>query len=252
LPFGVVHTLTADIAFQNCANAAAAAYRRAPAYVTYHVATHVAVPSLGRRRLVERAVAVRTRDDLAVLQDLPKGRRRLFHSFPVPPTFDALSYFSLHWAATAHMAISAYVDGVQPITYAQATPAAADVVVVNLRYYRATYAPDSSAAPDGQTHITLRPFQFVTRNAPRNTFYFADLYINNADGLPSRVHFAGPDNRDFLVEYAMIQQHWVVAHAHYEETVFGPLRIGALHVVADALYDDFAFPSQAPDSLSAK
>jgi len=195
---------------------------------------------------------VRTRDDLAVLQDLPKGQRQLSHGFPVTPTFDALSYFSLHWFSTAHMAITAYVTDVQPITYAQATPAAADVVVVNLRYFHAEYAADSSAAPNGRTHISLRPFQFLTRNAPRNAFYFADLYINNADGLPSRVRFAGPDNREFLVDYATIGQHWMVTHAHYEETFFGPMRLGALHVLADATYDDFRFPSQAPDPRLAK
>jgi hypothetical protein len=213
---------------------------------------NVAVPSLGRRRFIDRTVLVRTRDDLAVLQDLPKGKRQLSHGFPVTPTFDALSYFSLHWFASAHMAITAYVNDVQPLTYAQATPAAADVVVVNLRYFHADYAADSSDAADGRTHIVLRPFHFVTRNAPRNTFYFADLYITNADGLPSRIHFTGPDNRDFLVDYATIQQHWVITHAHYEETFFGPLRLGAMHIFADATYDDFSFPSQAPDPQLAK
>jgi hypothetical protein len=191
---------------------------------------------------------VRTRDDLAVLQDLPKGRRQITpHAFPITPTFDALSYFSLHWAATAHMALTAYVQDVQPLTFMQATPAEkADVVVVNLRYYHATYAADSSDAPDGRTHISMRPYQFLTRGAPKNTFYFADLYINNTDGLPSRVHFSGPDE-DFAVDYDTMQEHWVVTHAHYEETVFGPLRLGALHVVADAAYDGFTFPSEPPD-----
>src|SRR5689334_507327 len=41
--FGRMHTLTADIAFRHCANAAAAAYRQAPAYITYHVATKISV-----------------------------------------------------------------------------------------------------------------------------------------------------------------------------------------------------------------
>jgi hypothetical protein len=34
---------------------------------------------------------------------------------------------------------------------------------------------------------------------------------------------------------------------HYEETLHGPLRVGRLHFSADAIYDEFAFPVNAPD-----
>lgn len=191
---------------------------------------------------------VRTRDDLAVLQDLPKGRNQLSHGFPVTPTFDALSYFTLQWFASARMALTSYVKDVQPLTYADTSPAPkADVVVVNLRYYRAAYAADSSDAPGGRTHLLLRPYQFLTRTAPDNALYFSELSIDNADGLPARVSFAGPDGRAFTVDYAMIEQHWLVTHVHYEETIFGPLRIGAMHIIGDATYDGFTFPAQAPD-----
>jgi hypothetical protein len=44
-----------------------------------------------------------------------------------------------------------------------------------------------------------------------------------------------------------VQGHWLVTHAHYEETLHGPLNIGRLHVIADATYDKFAFPDEAPD-----
>jgi hypothetical protein len=197
---------------------------------------------------VEREVMVRTRDDLAVLQDLPKGQNQVAHGFPVTPTFDALSYFTLQWFANAHMALSAYVKNVQPLTYTEPSPTEKpDVIVVNLRYYRAAYAPDSSDAPDGHTHIMLQPYQFVTRNAGKSAFYFSDVTIDNASGLPSRVHFIGPDDRDFSVDYSTIENHWLVTHAHYEETLFGPLHIGAVHVIADAAYDRFSFPNIAPD-----
>jgi hypothetical protein len=244
---GETHTLTADIAFQHCANAAAAAYGQAPAYITYHVATHVTVPSLGRNRTIERQVMLRTSDDAAILQDLPKGQRQRARGFPVSPTFDALSYFTLQWSANARMALTAYVKDVHPLTYANVSPTPqADVVVINLRYYHATYAADSSDAPNGRTHISMYPYEFLMRKAPKNALYFNDLYIDNTTGLPASVRFKGPTST-FSVEYGRIENHWLVGKAHYEETLFGPLHIGAMHIIADAIYDGFSFPSTPPD-----
>ena len=224
-------------------------YQQAPAFVTYHVATHVSAKSLNRERDVIRSVQVRTRDDLAVLQDLPKGKNQLAHAFPILPTFDALSYFELSWKVGAHTEFTAYVHGVQPLTYADPQPNKdVDVVVTRLRDYKAEYAPDSSDAADGKTHLTFAPFQFVKdRNNADTTFYFSDVFIDNASGLPTRVRFAGANDMEFVVDYSRVQGHWVVTHAHYEETLHGPLRLGRLHVSADAVYDDFAFPDKAPD-----
>jgi hypothetical protein len=204
---------------------------------------------LNRERDVIRAVQVRTRDDLAVLQDLPRGKNQLSHGFPVIPTFDALSYFTLAWRVGAHTEVSAWVHDVQPMTYTD--PAAnkdADVVVTRLRSYKADYASDSSDAPTGKTHITLEPFKFVTdKNNADTTFYLADVFIDNATGLPSRVRFSGADEKEFVVDYGTIEGHWLVTHAHYEETLHGPLRVGRLHVSADAVYSEFTFPTAAPD-----
>lgn len=191
---------------------------------------------------------LRTADDTAILQDLPKGQRQRAHGFPITPTFDALSYFNLQWFAGARMNLSSYVKEIQPLTYEEASPAAkVDVVVINLRYYHAMYAADSSDTPNGHTHISMRPYQFLTRGAPQSALYFADVYIDNVTGLPSSVHFTGPENRDFTVDYGTIENHWLITHAHYEETLFGPLRIGALHVIANATYDSFTFPTAPPD-----
>jgi hypothetical protein len=198
---------------------------------------------------VIRQVSVRTRDDMAVIQDLPKGKNQISHGFPVTPTFDALSYFTLSWKVGAHQEVSAYVHDVTPLTYsAQTTNPDADVVVIRLRAYKAEYAPDSSEAPNGTTHLTLDPFQFVKdRNNADTTFYYSDVFIDNASGLPSRVRFAGADEKEFVVDYGSVGGHWVVTHAHYEETLLAPLRIGRLHVSADAVYDQFEFPGSAPD-----
>ncbi len=241
--------LTPDLAFERCANAAAAIATQAPPFVTYRVATHVSAASLHRERDVIRSVSVRTKDDVAVIQDLPEGANRLGHGFPVTPTFDALSYFTLSWKVGAHTDVSAYVHDVTPLHFDDTTTSKADVVVFRLREYRAEYAPDSSDAPTGTTHIVLVPFDFVKKQVrkPDSTFFLSDLFVDNANGLPSEIRYAGGDEISFIVQYGDRGGHWLIDHAHYEETLHGPLRIGALHVVADAAYDAFAFPAAAPD-----
>jgi hypothetical protein len=204
---------------------------------------------MNKERDVIREVSVRTRDDVAVVQDLPKGKNQISHGFPVTPTFDALSYFTLSWRVGAHQEVTAYVHDVTPMTFTDTGPNKdADVVVTRLRAYKAEYAPDSSDAPNGKTHLTLAPFQFVKeRNNADTTFYYDEIYIDNASGLPTRVSFAGSDEKAFVVDYGSVDGHWMVTHAHYEETLVGPLRVGRLHVAADAVYDQFTFPLTAPD-----
>lgn len=241
--------LTPDLAFQHCANTAAAYVERAPPFVTYRVSTDVSAPSAGQKRRIDRAVSVRTKDDLAVIQDLPQGRNQLGHGFPVTPAFDALSYFTLSWKIGAHFEMTSYVHDVTPLRYSEEPPSGADVVVFRLRQYRVQYADDSSDAPDGKTHVTLQPYDFVKRAVakPDSTFFLSDLYIDNATDLPAKVRYRGGDDIDFVLDYAMPGGRWLVDHVHYEETLHGPLRIGLLHVIADATYDDFQFPEQAPD-----
>ena len=204
---------------------------------------------IGKSRDVIRAVAVRTSDDVAVLQDLPHGANVIGHGFPVTPAFDALSYFVFSWKVGAHFDVTAYVHDITPLQYAEGVKSDADVVVFRLRQYRAEYADDSSDAPTGRTHITLVPYDFVKRAAekPDSTFYLSDVVIDNATQLPASVRYKGGDDIDFTVDYAAQAGHWLVSHAHYEETLRGPLHVGRLRVIADAVYDTFAFPTSAPD-----
>jgi hypothetical protein len=217
------------------------------------VSTHVSAPSLNRDRVIVRSVSVRTKDDTAVIQDLPDGRNQLGHGFPITPAFDALSYFTLSWKVGWHQDVSAYVHDVTPLTYQDPANSSADVVVFRLRAYKATFAADSSDAPDGTSHVHLEPYDYIKHDVPNvdNVFYLSDLYVDNANGLPSKVRYTGADDIDFTVDYGTVEGHWLVEHAHYEETVYGPLRLGRVHFVADATYDQYAFPPSAPDSRLA-
>jgi hypothetical protein len=232
-----------------CANAAAAEWRKRPAYVTYHVDTTVSAPSMNKKREILRYVAARTSDDTAIVQDLPQGREQITHAFPLLPTFDAISAFTLTWQTRLHDTLESYIHDITPLEYTIPTAQTehADVVVFRLRAYRASYAADSSEAPGGRTHLTMEPYQFVKDKASKDEFFLDDVVIDNATDLPQHVSYSGPDGLVFAVDYTTVDGHWVVNHTHYEQTAFAPLRLGMVHGIADARFDQFTFPASAPD-----
>ncbi|MGH7660377.1 MAG: hypothetical protein ACRENA_05610, partial [Vulcanimicrobiaceae bacterium] len=103
--------LTADVAFQQVANAAAAAWAARPAYVTYLVRTHVEAASVGQSVDVDRRVLVRSSDDRAIVNDLPNGGQSMGNSFPISPTFDALAYFRLETSVGWHKRLASRITG---------------------------------------------------------------------------------------------------------------------------------------------
>jgi hypothetical protein len=239
--------ISADLAFQQASNTAAAIYAQAPAWLTYHTVVHVDVPSLNEHRDISRSVIVRTKDDMAVMQDLPRGAERVGKAFPLIPTFDALSSWKITYRVGAHQALDVYIENVQPLTYQTQADSGADVVVRTLRYYYPKYAPDSSDAPDGKTHILLKPLPTLTRNYSGD-FFLSEVYIDNGTRLPSSVTYVGPENRLFVIDYGFIEGHWLMTHAVYSETVrYGPMHAMRAAFKAEVVCDNFGFPQSAPD-----
>ncbi len=238
----MILAVAADVVFRLAANAAAAAFAKAPPYLAYRTDATVDVPSLRRHQVISRAVETRTKDDYAVLQDLPKGRRQYAHSFPLIPTFDAISYFRLQYNGSQRDALS-YVQMQQPITFTDPrTTSHADVVVVTLKYYHATYAPDST---DSLLHVVLDPLPTLTRGNDSD-FYLHDVYVDPATDLPTRVHYSGPAT-DFTCDYATVENHWLVKHVVYTHTFFGPLHLGRVTFTVDSTNSDFRFPAGPSD-----
>jgi hypothetical protein len=238
--------IAADTAFRLAANAAAAQYAAAPPYLQYHTEAKIDVPSLNRHKVIDRAVETRTKDDRAVLQDLPRGQRQYGNSFPLIPTFDALSYFRLEFNGAQRDALS-HVSMIPPgpITFTDAHPANPGVAVVatTLRNYYAQYAPDST---DALSHIMMQPLQALTVGNTSD-FYLHDVYVDTTTMLPTRVTYVGHDDTEFTVDYAIVQNHWLISHAFYAHTVHGPLRIGSVHFSVDVTFDQFAFPATPDD-----
>lgn len=234
--------IAADVAFRQAANAAAAAFAQAPPYVAYRTDVKVDVPSLHKHQTISRAVETRTSDDYAALQDLPRGQHQYAHSFPLIPTFDALSYFRLEYNGAQRNALS-YVHQVQPITFTDPRLTShADVVVTSLRYYHASYAPDST---DAIAHVLMEPLQTLTKGNDSD-FYIHDVYIDTATNLPTRVTYTGPTT-SFACDYDVTQGHWLVKHVVYTHTIFGPLHMGRVTFTVDATNGDFTFPQVPSD-----
>jgi hypothetical protein len=243
--------LTADIAFEQAANAAAAHFETRPAYVTYVSHTHVAVPSMNQFLDVNRRVMVRSADDVAILQDLPHGGQSIAHGFPISPTFDALSYFRLKIAMGSRKRVFTDISGpdggqIVPLQFQTVTHNENDVIVTSLRYYYPKFAPDSSDAPNGRTHLIMQALPTLT-NGNSSDFYISDVTIDNATMLPTQVTYTGRDDRRFVVDYETIGNAWVISHAFFEMTQYGVLHIGRVHWTADATYTDYQFSQTPPD-----
>ncbi len=189
--------IPADVQFRTTANAAAAAFAQSPPYLAYKTDVVVDVPAMNRHKAISRFVETRTRDDYAMLQDLPHGQRQYGHSFPLIPTFDAISYFRVVFTGTRNTL--SYVEPGAAITFTDPRATShADVVVLSLRYYHASYADDSN---DRIAHIVMDPLATLTTNN-KSDFYLHDVYVDTATNLPTRVHYSGPA-ADFVLDYSV-------------------------------------------------
>jgi hypothetical protein len=239
--------IAADVQFRTTANAAAAAFAQKPPYLAYKTDVVIDVPSLRRHKVISRAVETRTQDDFAVLQDLPKGQRQYGHSFPLVPTFDAISYFRVTFNGSGRNTLS-YVEPGPAITFKDPRESStADVVVTSLRYYRASYAADTN---DRIAHIVMDPLPTLTRGNSSD-FYLHDVYVDTATNLPTRVVYEGPTT-NFACDYQTIGGHWLVTHATYSHTFYGPLRMGRVTGTAEATNSDFSFPATPGDPKLAQ
>jgi hypothetical protein len=240
--------LTADAEFRAAANAALAAWQNQPPYIAYRVDVNVNIPAMKENRTISRAVEARTSDDRAVLQDLPQGQNQIGQSFPLIPTFDALSYFRIDFHLGDPIRRHNPLSGVhmyQPLKFSDPVASNPDaaVVVTSLRNYYAHYADDST---DRLAHITMDPLPALTRGNDSD-FYIHDVYVDTQTLLPSRVIYHGPTT-DFEIDYTMVGNRWLVDHAFYKKTVVGPLHIGQTTFTVDAHFAGFTFPDQPKDA----
>ncbi len=237
--------VAADVLFRLSANAAAREYRQPPPYLSYHTIADIDIPALKRHKIVERSVETRTADDFAVLQDLPRGQRQYGQSFPLTPTFDALSYFRIDYSGAGQRNLLAHVTTFAPITFdaPRATTPGVTVVSTTLRNYYARYADDST---ETKAHLIMDPLKALT-TGNKSDFYIHELYVDTSTYLPTRVTYTGHDEVEFTLDYVTVQNHWLVSHVFYTRTFFAPFHIGRTKFTVDSTFDTFAFPTTPAD-----
>jgi hypothetical protein len=232
--------MTADLAFALLINRTSAYYEaNPPAYMTYVEQTHVSAPSLGRAQDINRSIAVRVADDFAVMQDLPNGSQRTGQAFPIVAYFDPLSTFRFGYFANLKR-VDIELERGGPLRFPIPAPdPSVNVVVPYSSFWAARYASDSTAAA---LHLLIDP----TPRMP-NGLYPSEVVEDPATHLPSRIAMrsAGGGDEAFVLDYSVIDGHWVVVHGTFSQTMH--VYMLTYKIVADVTFNNIAFPQEPPD-----
>jgi hypothetical protein len=232
--------MTADLALAMLINRSSAFYNaNPPVYMTYVEQTHVSAPTLGRAQDINRSIAVRVADNLAVMKDLPNGQQRVGQAFPIVAYFDPLSNFKFGYFANLKR-VDITLDRGTPFFLAIPPPdPSVNVVIPYNSYWAARYAPDST---DAALHLLIDPTPRVAQG-----LYPSDVVEDAATKLPSHIEMrtAGSSDEMFSLDYAVLDGHWVIVHGSFSQTMH--VAFLTYKIVADVTFKDIAFPTESPD-----
>jgi hypothetical protein len=232
--------MTADLALAMLINRSSAFYNaNPPVYMTYVEQTHVSAPTLGRAQDINRSIAVRVADNLAVMKDLPNGQQRVGQAFPIVAYFDPLSNFKFGYFANLKR-VDITLDRGTPFFLAIPPPdPSVNVVIPYNSYWAARYAPDST---DAALHLLIDPTPRVAQG-----LYPSDVVEDAATKLPSHIEMrtAGSSDEMFSLDYAVLDGHWVIVHGTFSQTMH--VAFLTYKIVADVTFKDIAFPTESPD-----
>jgi hypothetical protein len=232
--------MTADLALAMLINRSSAFYNaNPPVYMTYVEQTHVSAPTLGRAQDINRSIAVRVADNLAVMKDLPNGQQRVGQAFPIVAYFDPLSNFKFGYFANLKR-VDITLDRGTPFFLAIPPPdPSVNVVIPYNSYWAARYAPDST---DAALHLLIDPTPRVAQG-----LYPSDVVEDAATKLPSNIEMrtAGSSDEMFSLDYAVLDGHWVIVHGSFSQTMH--VAFLTYKIVADVTFKDIAFPTESPD-----
>ncbi len=232
--------MPADLAFALLINRTSAFYQaHPPIYMTYVEHTHVSAPTLGRAQDIDRSIAVRVADDVAVMKDLPNGGQRTGQAFPIVAYFDPLSNFKFsYFANLKRVDITLQRGAPFYLTIPDNDPSVNAVVPYN-SYWAARYANDST---DSALHLLIEPTPRVQQG-----IYPSEVVEDASTQLPSRIEMrvAGGGDESISLEYAVIDGHWVIVHGTFSQTMH--VAFLTYKIIADITFSDIAFPTEAPD-----
>lgn len=237
--------IPADLALAMLINRTTAYYEaNPPTYMTYVERTHVSAPSLGRSQDINRSVAVRVADDLAVMQDLPAGARRIGEAFPIVAYFDPFSSFSFSWFANLKR-VDIKLQRGKPFTVATPQPdPTVNEVIPYFSFWDVRYAPDSTP---NAVHLLLSPTsRYVQGCGSGGCLYPSEVVEDPQTQLPKRIVIATTNSDETIaLDYQVVDGHWIVTHGTWSGTQHA--LIFTAKVIADVTFDNIAFPTEAPD-----
>ncbi len=231
--------LSPDLALALLVNRTTQAYTSAaPAYMTYREQTHISAPTLGRTQNINRSVAVRVADNLAVMHDLPRGARRMGEAFPIIPYFDPLSQFSFGYFANLKSIDITLTRG-NPLEFPIPLPnPSVTMVVPYASFWDPTYAADS--AP-GHLHFLIAPTPRITG------FYPSEIVENPQTRLPARIALTDTQHdMTIVLDFSTVDGHWLITHGVFSATEHAAFL--TFPVIADVTFDHFAFPTTPPSA----
>ena len=240
-------SVSADVAFERAANAAAAAFATAPAFVSYRVDVRTA-PTSGAPSADTREIVLRTSDDRALVRSVDGAAFRPGAPLPLAPVVDALA----DWAfaldvSSGHVALNVAYE--RPHRYAEPSPAPGDAVVVaSVNGYTVTYAASNADATNANaTHLHLEPATAAMRTAASqpDRFTYRDVWFDPATMLPTHVTLVAPGEA-FALDYATVAGHWLLAGFTYDAIVHDKHGPGHTLTIV-ATYTNYAFPAGFPN-----
>jgi len=210
-----------------------------PVYMTYVEDTHVSAPTLGRAQDIDRSIAVRVADNLAVMKDLPNGQQRVGQAFPIVAYFNPFSNFKFSYFANLKRVDITLDRGTPFFLNIPAADPGVNVVVPYNSYWAARFATDSTAAA---AHLLIDPTPRVQQG-----LYPSEVIEDGSTKLPSRIQMrvAGASDEMFSLDYAVMQGHWVITHGTFSQTMH--VAFLTYKIVADVTFKDITFSSEPPD-----
>jgi hypothetical protein len=230
-------------AFELAANAAAQASQNVPAYISYDATSHLQSRSMHIDRTGHRHIVRRTSDGAVVISVPGTTRSATAKSFLVQPEFDALSDFKVFGKAASNGSVTMGVTDVHPLQYNLALPPNSGVLAVAVRKYKVEYAEQPSENSP-TLHLTLTPDGNDTNILPR--MFFHDVYIDAKTMLPTKVVLVGPNDRQFILDYQVVDGRWLVSHFVFEETFSNLLGLVRTHGLLESAFTNFSFSNTAP------
>jgi len=228
--------ISAEAAFANAANAAAAAFAATPPYIAYRL--EVRTRDDAGEHMEAQRIVLRTSDGMGLIREGERTQRAL--PAGLPPAVDALA----QWAFSASLVeghVAMRIAYERPKAYAFPTPGPqADVVAANIAGYSVQYVEDD------RNHVRLAPVTPALRAfaAEPDHFVYRDVFIDPKTSLPTRVVLAAPDEM-LVLDYATVEGRWLLSHFNYDATLRGA-HAGKQHYLVEAAYSDYAFPSSPP------